>query len=305
MNRTTLFLLLTFTICWGAVAIFSLAGGVYKGIGGTILATGYMLVPAIAAFIVTRLVHREKIGKNLLVSFKINRWFFVAWLTPPLLNFASMGIALLFPEVSYSPDMEGMFARYEGTLSPDQMDQMRLSMAMMPLHPLLIAVLQGLLAGITINAVFGFGEELGWRGFLVRQLQGKSFVRVSLIIGAIWGIWHAPLILYGHNYPNYPVAGVFMMTAWCILLSPLFLYITLKSGSVIAAAVMHGTLNATVGIAIMMLDGGSELMVGATGLAGFIALTGITLLFFLYDRFISRERIMGKAVNPDLNMPGA
>ncbi|MCA1746313.1 MAG: CPBP family intramembrane metalloprotease [Bacteroidales bacterium] len=305
MNRTTLFLLLTFGICWSAVAIFALAGGTYKGIGGTILASGYMLVPAIAAIIVTWFVHREKIGKNLLISFKINRWFFVAWLTPPLLHFASMGIALLFPEVSYSPDMEGMFDRYEKTLTPDQMDQMRLSMIMMPLHPLLMAVVQGLLAGITINAVFGFGEELGWRGFLVRQLQARSFMKVSLIIGVIWGIWHAPLVLYGHNYPNYPVAGVFMMTAWCILLSPLFLYITLKSGSVIAAAIMHGTLNATVGIAIMMLDGGNELMVGATGLAGFIALTGVTLLFFLYDRYISRERIMGKAVNPDLNMPGA
>jgi uncharacterized protein len=297
MNRTTLFLLLTFGICWSAAGIFALAGGTYKGIGGTLLATGYMLVPAIAAIIVTWFVHRERIGKNLLISFKINRWFFVAWLTPLLLSFASLGIALLFPGVNYSPDMEGMFTRFEGTLTPDQMDQMRLSMAMMPLHPLLMAVLQGLLAGITINAVFGFGEELGWRGFLVRQLEGKSFVKVSLIIGAIWGIWHAPIILFGHNYPDHPVAGVFMMTAWCILLSPMFLYVTLKSGSVIAAAVMHGTLNATVGIAIMMLEGGSDLMVGATGLAGFIALTGVTLLFFLYDRYISKERIMGKAVN--------
>lgn len=296
INRTTLFLLLTFGICWSAAGIFALAGGTYKGLPGTILATGYMLVPAISAFIVTRLVHGEKIGKNLLVSFKINPWFFVAWLTPPLINFAAMGTALLFPEISYSPDMQGMFDRYEGVLSPEQMEDMRFSMAVMPLHPLLMAVLQGLLAGITINAVFGFGEELGWRGFLVRQLKGKHFVAASVIIGAIWGIWHAPIILMGHNYPNFPIAGVFMMTAWCILLSPLFLYVTLKSGSVIAAAIMHGTLNATVGIGIMMLDGGNELMVGTTGLAGFIALAVVTLVFFLYDRYISRERIMTNAV---------
>lgn len=296
MNKTTLFLLLTFGICWSAAGIFALAGGTYKGIPGTILATGYMLVPALSAFIVTRLVHREKIGGQLLVSFKINPWFFVAWLTPPLINFAAMGIALLFPDVNYSPDMEGMFRRYEQTLTPEQMEDMRVSMLMMPLHPLLMAVLQGLLAGITINALFGFGEELGWRGFLVRQLQGRSFVKISLIIGAIWGIWHAPIILFGHNYPEHPVVGVFMMTAWCILLSPLFLYVTLKSGSVIAAAIMHGTLNATVGIGIMMLDGGSDLMVGTTGLAGFIALAIFVVLFFLYDRYVSREKLMGKAV---------
>ena len=33
-----------------------------------------------------------------------------------------------------------------------------------------------------------------------------------LIFGLIWGIWHAPFIFQGHNYPQYPVAGVFMMT---------------------------------------------------------------------------------------------
>ncbi len=111
MNRTTLFLLLTYGICWSAAGIFSQAGGTYKGIGGTLLATGYMLVPAIVAIIVTGFVHREKIGKKLLISFKINRWFLVAWLTPLLLSFASLGIALLFPNVSYSPNMEGMPSR--------------------------------------------------------------------------------------------------------------------------------------------------------------------------------------------------
>jgi uncharacterized protein len=36
---------------------------------------------------------------------------------------------------------------------------------------------------------------------------------------------------------------------------------------VIAAAIMHGTLNGTVGISIMTLEGGNELLVGSTGLA--------------------------------------
>ncbi len=77
----------------------------------------------------------------------------------------------------------------------------------------------------------------------------------------------------GHNYPTYPVLGVFMMTAWCILLSPLFLYITIKAKSVIATAIMHGTVNGTAGISIMILEGGNELTVGLTGLAGFIAIS--------------------------------
>jgi len=90
--------------------------------------------------------------------------------------------------------------------------------------------------------------------------------------------------LPGHNYPEHPVAGVFIMTAWCILLSPLFFYVTLKSGFLIAASVMHGSLNGTVGIGIMMLEAGNDMMVGSNGLAGFVALTGFILLLYLYDR---------------------
>ena len=193
--------------------------------------------------------------------------------------------------------MEGMFDRFENMLAPEQMQEMRESFDKMPFHPFWIVLLQGLLAGITINAIAGFGEELGWRGFLLRQFENNKFMKAALVIGFVWGIWHSPIILMGHNYPTYPVFGVFMMTFWCILLSPLFLYITIKAKSVIAAAIMHGTLNATAGLSIMTLEGGNELIAGSTGLAGFIALTLITVLFFLYDRYITREKIMLKTIN--------
>lgn len=152
--------------------------------------------------------------------------------------------------------------------------------------------MQGLLAGITINAIAGFGEELGWRGFLLKQFKEMSFVKASILIGIIWGLWHAPLILMGHNYPQHPIAGVFMMTLWCILLTPIFLYITIKSKSVIAAAIIHGTLNATFGISIMLIEGGNDLTVGMTGVAGFISLTFTIAVLYLYDRYISKDNIL-------------
>ena len=124
-----------------------------------------------------------------------------------------------------------------------------------------------------------------------------SFMKASLLTGIIWGFWHAPLILMGHNYPQFPVAGVFMMTLWCVLLSPLFLYITIKSRSVIAAAIMHGTLNGTAGLSIMLIEGGNELTVGATGLAGFISLLIVTAGLFIYDNIISREKIMNHKIS--------
>ena len=59
---------------------------------------------------------------------------------------------------------------------------------------------------------------------------------------------------------------------------------------------MHGTLNATAGLSLLTLEGGNELTVGATGLAGFIALIIITAGFFFYDTYISREEIMRKRI---------
>jgi len=78
-----------------------------------------------------------------------------------------------------------------------------------------------------------------------------------------------------------------MMIVFTLLLAPIFSYITVRADSVIAAAVMHGTLNGTAGIPLLVLKGGNDLTVGVTGLAGFIVLALIDLGIFVYDRFVS------------------
>jgi membrane protease YdiL (CAAX protease family) len=298
INQTTLFLILTFTISFLLAGIYKLTGGGSQDrTGFMILGIIYMFIPTIAVLIVKKLIHREKIATELLISFKINKWFFVAWLLMPILAFLTFGISLLFPEVIYSPDMSGMFSRFESMMTPEQAEQMRASVESLPLHPVWITLMQGLIAGITVNAIAGFGEELGWRGFLLKQFKDMNFMKASILIGFIWGIWHAPMILMGHNYPDHPVAGVFMMTIWCILLTPIFVYITIKSKSVIAAAILHGTLNATAGISIMLIEGGNDLTVGMTGVAGFITLIIAIAVLFVYDRYISKDKILGNKMS--------
>ncbi|MCD6473172.1 hypothetical protein J7K55_08745 [Candidatus Aerophobetes bacterium] len=53
-----------------------------------------------------------------------------------------------------------------------------------------------------------------------------------------------------------------MMVVFCLLLAPIFSYVRLKAKSVIAAAIIHGSLNATSGIAIMVIKEGNDLLVG-------------------------------------------
>jgi membrane protease YdiL (CAAX protease family) len=155
---------------------------------------------------------------------------------------------------------------------PETLEEMRAQSAALPVHPLWLALVQALIAGPTINAVFGFGEELGWRGLLLRELAPLGFWRSSYLIGLIWGLWHAPLILRGTNYPQHPELGVALMTVFTMLLAPLMSYVTLRANSVIAAAIFHGTLNASAGMALLPLKGGSDLTVGMTGLSGLVVL---------------------------------
>jgi membrane protease YdiL (CAAX protease family) len=204
-------------------------------------------------------------------------------LLPPAVALITLGVTLLLPGVEYSPQMEGMFERFASLLTPAQAQNLREQIAAMPVGIFWLALLQGLIAGISINAVAGFGEELGWRGFLQKELAFLGFWRSSVLIGFIWGLWHAPLILQGHNYPQHRITGVLMMTVWCMLLAPIFSYVRVKARSVIAAAIIHGTLNATYGLAIVLIRGGSDLTTGVTGLPGFVVLATVILILWLHD----------------------
>ncbi len=290
-RKTLYFIGLTFLLSWALVIAYRALGGKWALPYSLVIAVVYMFGPMTAAIIVQRFIYEEPLAGPLGISFRLNRWFLVAWLLPPVIAFAALGIGLLFPGIEYSPDMTGFFERLKSTLTPQQLEQAKRQAAAFPIHPIWIGLLQGLIAGVTINALAAFGEELGWRGFLQREFSHLGFWKSSTLVGAIWGVWHAPLVLHGHNYPQHPVAGVFMMTAFCVLLGPLLSYVRLRAQSVIAAAVMHGTVNGTYGLALVLTKGGSDLTVGGNGLAGFVALAIANLALLAYDRLGGKDSI--------------
>ncbi|MFC6875453.1 CPBP family intramembrane glutamic endopeptidase [Halobellus marinus] len=129
--------------------------------------------------------------------------------------------------------------------------------------------------GATVNAVFAFGEEFGWRGYLLWELAPWGFWKASAAIGALWGVWHAPVIVAGYNYPSFPVIGVVAMTIACLSFSPVYTYLVIRSESVVAAALLHGVFNGSAGlvIAYAVADEAvlSELVASPVGVAGVIA----------------------------------
>ena len=290
-RKIGLFTGITFMLSWLTVVLFIALGGEWWTPSGLIVGTVFMFMPMVSTIIVQKIIYKEPLRKPLGISFKLNKWWLVAWLLPPFIAFATIGISLLIPGISYSPEMTGFFERLRGRIPVEQLELLRAQAAASPIHIFWVALIQGLLAGVTVNAVAGLGEELGWRGFLLRELSHMGFWRSSVFIGLIWGVWHAPVILQGHNYPQHPVEGVFMMIIFCLLLSPLFSYTRIKSGSVIAAAIMHGTLNATGGLSIMVVEGGDDLVTGVTGVAGFIVLLVVNFLIFILDNSIRKKPV--------------
>ena len=133
-------------------------------------------------------------------------------------------------------------------LSSEQLAQLEKQFSTMGSNnQIMLIIFQGLIIGTTINALAAFGEELGWRGLLLHNLRYLGFWKANLLIGFIWGIWHAPIIAAGYNFPQHNIIGIFTMIVATMALSLLLGYIREQSGSLISTAIFHGIFNALAG----------------------------------------------------------
>ncbi|RQG93236.1 CPBP family intramembrane metalloprotease [Natrarchaeobius halalkaliphilus] len=233
------------------------------------LAPAYMFTPMFAG-IVTCLAGSPSFERaGLRIPWGRLRWLGAAALAPIALILIGTGLALALPEVQFVPDANPLTG--EGTeFAPANGDGAAgPSLPGWPLNLILTAV-AALVLGVSINAVFAFGEEFGWRGVLLTQLAPYGFWQASGAIGVLWGVWHAPIILEGYNYPNNPVVGVGVMTFACLAMSPVYTYLTIATRSVLSAAVFHGTFNAFATTMIVFARGGSELVVNPVGGVGIV-----------------------------------
>ena len=291
------FLALAFSISWVSAALIYLAGIELGTLTWTALVTVlFMWAPAIAAVIVQWRAG-EPIRQGLGLRRGRLRWVALAWLAPGGLITGTIAVGALLPGVSFTTDY-GAYLLELG-LTEDQIDETLAQLDAVPFPPAVLFVLQGLVAGLTINAVAALGEELGWRGLLLTELSPLGFWKVSVLTGAIWGIWHAPVIVQGYNFPEAPLAGVFVMAVATVALSPVYTYLTVRAESVLAATFFHGTFNGFGAMSLVYLTGAGNLLISPVGVAGVGAGLLATTVCVAHDRAVATEQITtGEPLSP-------
>ena len=107
-----------------------------------------------------------------------------------------------------------------------------------------------------------FGEEWGWRGYMMPKLMELMPKPAAIAVGGvIWGLWHAPLTVAGHNfgtdYLGYPFVGIGVMCLYCVLLNAFLTLVTEKTHSIYPAAFIHA-INNNLSVGILLQLFGSE-----------------------------------------------
>ena len=288
-----------FSWAMAALAHWGFGMGADTPVGLSVFSTLYMFFPMATALVLQK-IDKEKLNHTGLVNFKFSWVWLVAWLLPVVMVFLCILVNGMMPGVELKYSAEQLINQYH--VPEDQQEMGREQMARFPAWLMLImTVFSGLLTGITINALFAFGEEYGWRNYLVHALREHKFWTAALFIGIVWGLWHFPLILMGHNYPNEPQWGVLLMVVFCVLAGILELYFVLKTKSMIVAAIMHGTINAVAGVVIYFTLGGNDFLNGMVGLSGFIVMTLVIVGLWVYDHFISKDHIFSRTLGVSLD----
>jgi uncharacterized protein len=283
-----------------------LSGAAGPTIVTTVLALLYMPAPLVAALVVERLDRSPALIRTAFTGFRraLPKMLLVAVIVVPATLLTMIGATWLAGNVlgitgpgSVLFGQADLVANALTLLPAQNADQVaKLSAGIPPMWALVGLALGGaLVAGFTINGLFAFGEEYGWRGWLADELRPLGAFWANVITGVLWGLWHAPLILLGFNYGAYGRIGTAFMVALCIPFSFLLWRAREVTGSLLAPAVLHGAFNGFAGVFLVLLVDTNPLIAAPVGLIGAGAFAVVAALFWLFTRRFVRHPGAGRA----------
>lgn len=132
---------------------------------------------------------------------------------------------------------------------------------------------QGLLVVVPVLLVIAYGEEAGWRGYLLPRLQERLGAgRAIAAVAACWAAWHLPLFALLASYRDFgpPMVAGFLvgLAAGAVVLAWLY---NGTGGSVLAVTIWHAAYNLGAGT-----DAGEGLV--APALSALVVVLAVSLV---------------------------
>ncbi len=298
MTRTRILAVLAFCalacgLAWLVALPLWFGGGLANPLTPFVLPV-MMFTPAVAALAVCLLMGVPARGERLrflgLWPLRPARrvvWLMViAWLTPPVLVALGILVAAMLGFVQ----LDLTFAAFATQLR----EALPAGTPLPPIGLLVLAQVAAIPVGALVNSVLAFGEELGWRGWLVPALRPLGTWPSLLISGAVWGLWHSPVILLGYNFGRTDLLGVLLMVAGCVAWGVLFGWLRLRSGSVWPSVLAHGALNAAAGLVLIVAATQPDMaLAGPLGVATWIVLAIVVVALAATGQFRQQPELAG------------
>jgi membrane protease YdiL (CAAX protease family) len=243
-----------------------------------------MFAPLVAN-IATRLITREG-WSNTLLRPNLRwgwRFYLAAWFLPVLATIVGGAIYyLLFPSRF---DLSMTWAREMGLIA--------IGKDLDPGTFFIVQVAIALALAATIGLLLSFGEEFGWRAYLLPKLMPLGGRKAVLLVGVIHGVWHWPFIFmgyeYGFGYWGAPVVGPLLFVVFVVYLSAFLAWVTLHTSSVWPAALGHAAINASVILMVYFVRGDLDRLIGPlpVGIVGWLGYAVLALLIFFSPRALA------------------
>ncbi|WP_152352749.1 CPBP family intramembrane glutamic endopeptidase [Brachybacterium subflavum] len=241
-KRVGLFVVLAYAIfAVFAAPFWFLQGGITHPLFTPVIAVG-MWAPALASIVMAKGVERTNWRTRVGLRFR-GRWRgILVWSVVGVVAIAAVAVlaAVIMVLRGVPGDLTG---RTWLAIGSQQISDLT-GTDIPPIAFVLITAFN-LAFGLVVTLFATLGEEIGWRGWLWPALRPLGRVRGALVMGAIWALWHTPVMAIGYNYPGVArwIAIPFFILP-CIAMSLLFCGLADRAGgSPIPSAWAHSAVN--------------------------------------------------------------
>lgn len=220
IRRLTTFTLLAFIFSWGYWIPLVIRGQlVYPGMGWPTHLFG-LLGTSLAAFI-TALIFEGKTNVMRLIK-SCGTWRIGKYWLSLLAIIVSVVIALGITGFQFTTEELFTYSGVSATWSP-------------------------ILIFLFVLFVNGFGEEIGWRGYLADGLLEKySIIKSALITALIWALWHIPLFWLVASFNDFGIGNTLGWFIGLVAGSILLVWLYHRSNkSILLVALWHTLFNFT------------------------------------------------------------